>query len=166
MKPEALASGLPAARRKISAPFQVLIPATLLTLCTAPSPAPAQLLAGSWTAFGGGLERLGAGPRAFGGCKLLEQSVVADETLALVLVAGAGHVKAALEGPLPSSLAKLFILSLPLSFQISLLQRDWSFAWPGQEDRAGLLEDRAGLLISDEPCRQGAVYQQKYLRHA
>lgn len=84
MKPEALGLGAAGCQKEDLAPFQALAPATLLT-AVSPSPAPAQLLAGSWPGFWWGCSRVvGAGPCAFGGRKLLGQSAVTLETLAFV----------------------------------------------------------------------------------
>lgn len=91
MKHEALLWALPAARKDLGcqkedlAPFQALASATLLPLWFAPFLAPSQLLAGPWPGFSGGCSPVvGAGPPAFGGCKLPGQSTVALETLAVV----------------------------------------------------------------------------------
>lgn len=78
------ASKILAARKKISLPFQAFASATLLTLWFAPFLAASQLLAGSWQGCCGGCRSVvGAGPPAFGGCKLQSQSTVALETLAV-----------------------------------------------------------------------------------
>lgn len=76
-------------------------------------------------------------------------------SLGLVLVAGAGDVKGALESLfLPCWKA---VTSLALTLQLSMPKRGWSFAQPKG------LEGRASFLISGEHCTQGVVWQQKYL---
>lgn len=81
--PKALVLGAAGCRKKDLVPFQALFQASDSVICPFPgtSPAACWVLAGIFGAFS---PVGGAGPRAFGGQKLLDQSAMALEILTLV----------------------------------------------------------------------------------